>query len=59
MNSLSTFQEVLKRGPMKIIEPSVIRSNVFILTFADGSQANVDIDTYAQITEHIKNTTKI
>lgn len=50
MKGISTLLEVVNRGKILDISRSVIRYNVFIVIFADGSQANIDLDTKKQLT---------
>lgn len=50
MKGLSTLVEVLTRGKIVEISPSILRNNRFIVIFADGSQANIDGETYAKLT---------
>lgn len=49
MKGLSTLTEILMRGEIFMISPSVIRNNVYICLFKDGSQANLDIETYYKL----------
>lgn len=49
MKGLSTLTEVLTRGRILEISPSTLRSNVFITIFADGTQANIDTETYYKL----------
>lgn len=49
MNSLSTLTEVISRGKIFEIQPSVLRSNIFIVIFAMGDQANIDSETYYKL----------
>lgn len=49
MKGLSTLTEVLTRGKIVEISPSTLKSGVFIVTFWDGTQANIDAETYLQI----------
>lgn len=49
MKGLSTLVEVLNRGRMLNISPSTLRDNVYIIIFDDGSQANIDGETYSKL----------
>ena len=46
---LSTLTEVLSRGRILNIQPSVLRINTFIVIFALGDQANIDGETYYKL----------
>lgn len=46
---LSTLTEVLLRGKILSIERSIIRENVYICTFFDGTQSNIDEETYKKL----------
>lgn len=48
---LSTLVEVLMRGNILDISPSTLRKDTFIITFVDGTQANIDIETYEKLTK--------
>ncbi len=52
MNSLSNVEEIKKRGEIYEIDKSTIRANVFIVSFVDGSQANVNGETMNLITKN-------
>lgn len=49
MKGLSTLTEILMRGKIFEISPSILRNNTFIVIFADGSQANMDGETYYKL----------
>jgi hypothetical protein len=49
MKGLSTLTEVLLRGKIIDISESTIRKNVYICTFYDGTQANVNEEVYKQL----------
>lgn len=49
MKSTSTLVEVLSRGKIHEIQPSSLRSNIFIVIFVLGDQANIDRDTYYKL----------
>jgi len=49
MRNLSTLTEVLLRGKILESTKSRIRSNTVILQFQDGSQANVDLETFNKL----------
>jgi len=42
MKGLSTLVEVLMRGNILNISPSTLRKDIFIVTFVDGTQCNID-----------------
>ena len=46
---ISTYEEVLLRGDILEISKSNLRDNVFIVIFADGTQANITSETYYKI----------
>ena len=51
MKSLSTLTEILTRGEIYAISPSIIKKNVYICIFKDGSQCNLDTETYLKLVE--------
>jgi hypothetical protein len=48
MRGLSTLTEILTRGEIFEVSPSILRKDVYICIFKDGTQANIDIDVYKQ-----------
>jgi hypothetical protein len=49
VKGLSTLTEVLSRGKIHEISPSTLKSGVFIVIFALGDQANIDVETYYKL----------
>lgn len=49
MRGLSTLTEILTRGEIFEVSPSTLRTNTFIVIFADGSQSNIDEETYYKL----------
>jgi hypothetical protein len=49
VKGLSTLTEVLSRGKIHEISPSTLKSGVFIIIFALGDQANIDVETYYKL----------
>lgn len=49
MRNLSTLTEIYTRGPIFEISKSTIRRNTFIVVFTEGSQANIDVETYYKL----------
>jgi hypothetical protein len=46
---LSTLEEVLQRGKIYEIHNSVVKTDRKIIIFADGSQANINFETFKQL----------
>lgn len=49
MRNLSTLVEILSRGKIIEIIPSTIRENTYICTFFDGTQANINEETFNKL----------
>ncbi len=49
MNNLITLEELDKRGEILEITPSTIREDTWIVIFRDGSQANINEETYNKL----------
>lgn len=46
---LSTLTEIIARGNIYQVVPSVLREDTFIVIFAMGDQANIDRETYQKL----------
>jgi hypothetical protein len=49
MRNLSTLTEIYTRGPIFEISKSVIKRDTFIVIFTEGSQANINGETYYKL----------
>lgn len=49
MRNLSTLTEIYSRGDIFEISKSVIKKDTFIIIFKDGSQANINGETYYKL----------
>lgn len=49
MRNLSTLTEIYTRGPIFEINKSVIKRDTFIVIFTEGSQANINGETYYKL----------
>jgi hypothetical protein len=49
---ISTMIEIMTRGKVLRIEESVLRPSIFIVTFVDGTQANINEETYNKLNNY-------
>jgi hypothetical protein len=54
MNSLTSLEELDKRGEILEITPSTIKEGVYIVILKDGSQANINEEVYNKLEQITK-----